>query len=129
MNCESVTKLIPLYFYGELCARGGRQASNSHLDGCWRIAGIEAELQRLMGAAVDRREMQLSAALLAECRHDLMRAVYRNEAPLAQPLPSTPWDHFRDGFAALFPPVSRWRMPLGGHGRFSGLSALCMARV
>jgi hypothetical protein len=66
-----------------------------------------------MAAAVDRREMLPSAALLAECRHDLMRAVYRNEVPVAQAAQATPWGHFREGFAALFPPLSRWRMPLG----------------
>ena len=40
-----------------------------------------------LAAALDRREMQPPAALLAECRHDLMRAVYRNEAPAAQACP------------------------------------------
>ena len=115
MNCESVIKLIPLYFYGELSPEE-EDRLEQHLDGC---AGCrrEADLQRSVAAAMDRREMHPSAALLAECRHDLMRAVYRNEAPVAHPgaqaAHATPWAHFRDGFAALFPPLFRWRMPLG----------------
>jgi hypothetical protein len=50
--------------------------------------------------------------LLTECRADLMRAVYREEVPSRQPVPSTPWQHFREGFAALFPPLVHLRMPL-----------------
>jgi len=111
MNCESFVKLIPLYFYGELSPEE-EDRLEQHLDGCAGCAH-EAELQRSLAAAFNRREMQPSAALLAECRHDLMRAVYRNEAPAPQPPRATPWEHFRDGFAALFPPLVRWRMPLG----------------
>ncbi len=111
MNCESVIKLISLYFYGELSPEE-EDRLEQHLDGC---AGCtrEAELRRSVAAALDRREMHPSTALLAECRHDLMRAVYRNEAPVPQLSRPTPWEHFRDGFAALFPPLVRWRMPLG----------------
>jgi len=111
MNCESVIKLIPLYFYGELSPEE-EDRLEQHLDGCAECRR-EAEMQRSVAAAMDRREMHPSAALLAECRHDLMRAVYRNEAPAAQPARATPWAHFRDGFAALFPPLFRWRTPLG----------------
>jgi hypothetical protein len=111
MNCESVTKLIPLYFYGEL-SPDEEDRLEQHLDGC-AACRHEAELQRSVAAAMDRREMLPSATLLAECRHDLMRAVYRNEAPVAQAASATPWAHFRDGFAGLFPPLFRWRMPLG----------------
>ena len=111
MNCESIVKLIPLYFYGELPSEE-EDRLEQHLDGC---AGCrrELELQRSIAVAADRRELQAPAALLAECRHDLMRAVYRNEFPAAEPAHSTPWAHFRDGFAGLFPPLFRWRMPLG----------------
>ncbi len=79
MNCESVTKLIPLYYYGEL-PPDDEERLEQHLDGCAACAR-QAESQRAVHAALDRREMQPSAALLAECRHDLMRAIYRNEAP------------------------------------------------
>jgi len=111
MNCETVVKLIPLYFYGELPPEEEDRVEQ-HLDGC-AACGRQAELQRAVAAALDRREMAPSAALLAECRHDLMRAVYRDEAPAVLPTHTTPWMHFRDGFAALFPPLLRWRTPLG----------------
>jgi anti-sigma factor RsiW len=111
MNCESVTKLIPLYFYGELPPEEEDRVEQ-HLDAC-AACGREAELQRAVAVALDRRAIEPSAALLAECRHDLMRAVYRDEAPAVLPAPATPWGHFRSGFAALFPPLFRWPVPLG----------------
>ncbi len=111
MNCESVTKLIPLYFYGELPPEEEDRVEQ-HLDGC-PACSRESERCRAVAAALDRREMRPSGALLAECRQDLMRAVYRNEAPALQTVRDTPWGHFREGFAALFPPLFRWRVPLG----------------
>ena len=111
MNCESVVKLIPLYFYGELPPEEEDRVEQ-HLDTCVACSR-QAERQRAIAAALDRRQMEPSAALLAECRHDLMRAVYRAEARAVAPAHSTPWTHFRDGFAALFPPLWRWRTPLG----------------
>ena len=108
MNCESVTKLLPLYFYGEL-PPDDEDRLEQHLDTCAECAR-QAESQRALSAALDRREMQPSAALLAECRHDLMRAVYRQEA-----VPR------RAGFSRRgnlvpqhwLPSFGAWRMPLG----------------
>ena len=78
MNCESVVKLIPLYFYGELPPDEEDQFEQ-HVDACAACAR-EVDAQRQVSAELDRRAMEPSAALLAECRHDLMRAVYRQEA-------------------------------------------------
>jgi anti-sigma factor RsiW len=116
MNCESVTKLIPLYFYGEL-PPDEEDRLEQHLDTCAACAR-QAESQRALSAALDRREMQPSAALLAECRHDLMRAVYRQEASVLRPAqPVAPWGRFRDGLhnglGAWLPSLGAWRMPLG----------------
>jgi len=111
MNCESVVKLIPLYFYGELPPEEEEQVEQ-HLDGCASCTR-QAELQRDVAAALDRRVVEPSATLLAECRHDLMRAVYRGEAPAVLPARATPWTHFRNGFAVLFPSPLRWRTPVG----------------
>ncbi|HUE22254.1 MAG TPA: HEAT repeat domain-containing protein [Bryobacteraceae bacterium] len=116
MNCESVTKIIPLYFYGELPPEE-EDRLEQHLDACAACAR-QAESQRALSAALDRREMQPSAALLAECRHDLMRAVYRHEAPVRRPAQSAaPWDGVRHGlhtgFSAWLPSLGPWRMPLG----------------
>jgi hypothetical protein len=114
MNCESVTKLIPLYFYGELPPEE-EDRLEQHLDTCPACAR-QAESQRALSAALDHREMQPSAALLAECRHDLMRAVYRHEAPVVRTAGLNPrvasvphWG----GFAAWLPSLGAWRMPLG----------------
>jgi len=82
-----------------------------HLDTCAACAR-QAESQRVLSAALDRREMQPSTALLAECRHDLMRAVYRHEAPVLRPAqPAEPLGWAR--LAAWLPSLGVWRMPLG----------------
>jgi len=111
MNCESVSKLIPLYFYGELPPEE-EDRLEQHLDTCADCAR-QAESQRALSAALDRREMHPSAALLAECRHDLMRAVYRHEGPVlrsARPAVSRP---FVETLTAWLPSLGPWRMPLG----------------
>jgi hypothetical protein len=116
MNCESVGKLIPLYFYGELPPEE-EDGLEQHLDACAACARL-AESQRAISAALDRRETQPSAALLAECRHDLMRAIYRHEGPVLRPVPRPAqsggfWDGLRNGPGAWLPSVGPWRMPLG----------------
>jgi len=115
MNCESVTKLIPLYFYGELPPEEEDQLEQ-HLDTCAACAR-QAESQRALSAALDRREMQPSAALLAECRHDLMRAVYRQEASVLRPVRPGSVGRlgggFRETFGSWLPSLGAWRMPLG----------------
>jgi len=111
MNCESVSKLIPLYFYGEL-PPDEEDHLEQHLDTCAACAR-QAESQRALQVALDRRVMEPPAALLAECRHDLMRTIYRNEAPVMQRV--KPADHggIREGWAAWLPSLGPWRMPLG----------------
>src|ERR1035438_6198744 len=52
MNCESVTKLIPLYFYGEL-SPDEEDSLEQHLDTCAACAR-QAESQRALSAALDR---------------------------------------------------------------------------
>jgi hypothetical protein len=106
MNCESVAKIIPLYFYGELPPEE-EDRLEQHLDACAPCARL-AESQRTLFAAIDRREMLPSAALLAECRHDLMRAVYRQEASIPRRAGFSP-----HRFAAWLPSLGAWRMPLG----------------
>jgi anti-sigma factor RsiW len=107
MNCESVAKLIPFYYYGEL-PPDEEDRLEQHLDSCADCAR-QAESHRALSAALGRRVMQPSAALLAECRHDLMRAVYRQEAAAVRPV--QPVAH--RGIAAWLPSLGAWRMPLG----------------
>jgi len=111
MNCESVTKLIPLYFYGEL-PPDDEDSLEQHLDACAACAR-QAESQRALSAALDRRATEPSAALLAECRHDLMRAIYRQEAPAMRRLQPPSRGGWNSGFAAWLPSLGAWRMPLG----------------
>jgi anti-sigma factor RsiW len=108
MNCDSVTKLIPLYFYGELPPEE-EDRLEQHLDTC-AACGREAESQRALSAALDRRATEPAAALLAECRHDLMRAVYRQGASGVRP--SAPAAYAR-GWSAWLPSFGAWSMPLG----------------
>ena len=64
-----------------------------------------------MAVALDAHRLDPPPGLLPECRHELMRAVYREGAPV-RPAPDA-WGSFRDGFAALFDGFSRLRMPAG----------------
>ncbi|HUO29009.1 MAG TPA: HEAT repeat domain-containing protein [Bryobacteraceae bacterium] len=111
MNCETVTKLIPLYFYGEL-PPDDEDALEQHLDACAACARL-AESQRRLSAALDRRESQPSAALLAECRHDLMRAIYREESSAVRRVEPRRSGHWLEGLGAWMPSFGAWRMPVG----------------
>ncbi len=111
MNCESVAKIIPLYFYGELPPED-EDNLEQHLDACPACAQL-AETQRALSTALDRRTIQPPPALLAECRHDLMRAVYRNEAPVLRSThPSGPRP-FLETLTAWLPSFGPLRIPLG----------------
>jgi len=110
MNCESVTKLIPLYFYGELPPEE-EDSLEQHLDTCAACAR-QAESQRALCAALDRHAVQPSPALLAECRYDLMRVV--GQAGSLRPIGNRPiHPPLRAAFAAWLPSLGPWRMPLG----------------
>jgi hypothetical protein len=110
MSCERLKQSIPLYHYGELPPEE-EERLEQHLEGC---EGCRRELGRYknMAAALGARETPIPAGLLAECRHDLMRAVYRDEAPAARRAPGV-WQSFREGFAALLVPAYRLRVPVG----------------
>ena len=51
MTCDSVSKLIPLYFYGEL-SPDEEDRVEQHLDGC-AACSREMDRQRAMCSAVD----------------------------------------------------------------------------
>ncbi len=110
MSCERFSRDIPLYYYGEL-APDEEERLEQHLEGC-ESCRRELEQNRRLAAALDARELPPPAGLLSECRHGLMRAVYRGGAPAAGSAPDV-WRSFRDGFAALFASASRLRMPAG----------------
>jgi hypothetical protein len=107
MSCDQVVESIPLYHYGELTPEE-EERFEQHVDACPACRG-ELERHRRLAAALDRRELHPPAGMLAECRHDLMRAIYGEIAAA----PRSPWASFRDGFAGLFASFARYRQPVG----------------
>jgi hypothetical protein len=110
MSCDRLKQSIPLYHYGELPPEE-EERLEQHLEGC---EGCRRELQRHrnMAAALTARETPLPAGLLSECRHELMRAVYRDEAPAAH-RPAGAWRALREALAALVAPAMGLRVPAG----------------
>jgi hypothetical protein len=111
MNCESAVKLVPLYFYGEL-APDEEDGIEQHLDTCV-ACGAEARRYRDLCTALAGRQVGPSTALLAECRHDLMLTIHRNEALAIPHERQAGAPRLRFGLADWFSPLLRWRMPLG----------------
>jgi hypothetical protein len=111
MTCDAVTKAIPLYYYGEL-APDVEEGVEDHLVSC---AGcrVEMERQRSLAAALDQARVSPPPELLAECRHELVRAVYRQDAPASRHDASDPWGLFRAGFRSLWGPGIRFGQPVG----------------
>lgn len=110
MKCDGILESVPLYFYGEL-APEDEERFEDHVAGC-AACRDEVERFRQIAAALDRREAQPPAGLLAECRHDLMRAVYRREAPAGVRTAPGVLDSFQAGLETLFGSLGRWRQPL-----------------
>ncbi|MBZ5590785.1 MAG: HEAT repeat domain-containing protein [Acidobacteriia bacterium] len=111
MTCDAVAKAIPLYHYGEL-APEVEESVEEHLHVC---AGCREELgrQKSLAAALDRNQLAPPPSLLAECRHELIRAVYREEAPAVSHRASDPWGLFREAFHSLWHPGIRFTRPAG----------------
>jgi len=110
MTCDSVGKLIPLYFYGELPSEEEDRVE-AHLHEC---AACTRELDRLTALAetLSRRSVEVPANLLEDCRADLKAAV-EGGAPLLKPAAKGPWTLFLEALAATLPSVSRLRIPAG----------------
>jgi hypothetical protein len=110
MTCDAAGKLIPLYFYGELPAEEEDRVE-AHLHQC---AECTRELDRLstLAEALGRRQVELPAMLLEDCRADLKAAV-QGGAPLLKPRPKGPWALFLEAIAASIPSMSRLRVPMG----------------
>ena len=109
MTCDSVARLIPLYFYGELMPEE-EDRLEEHLHAC---AGCtrEMERQRAMAAALDRRQAELPPTLLDSCRADL-RAAIQGGAPRFEPAKG-PWALFLEALAATLSGFHRYRTPVG----------------
>jgi hypothetical protein len=110
MTCDALDRLIPLYVYGELTPDEEEQVEE-HLHRCPECAR-ELDRQRGLMAALDRRESEVPASLLADCRGDLLAAVRREAASGAHP--KTAWrQSMGEALAGFFAGVSRFRQPIG----------------
>jgi HEAT repeats/Putative zinc-finger len=110
MNCDSVTTLIPLYYYGELTP-DEEERVEQHIHQCAACAR-EGEQQRALAAALDRRQAALPPLLLEDCRADLLAAI-QGGAPRAEARPKGPWRLFLDALSSSFSGMGRLRQPLG----------------
>ena len=110
MNCDSVGKLIPLYFYGELIPEEEDQVEQ-HLHDCAACAR-EMEHQRNLSAAFDARAAELPPHLLAECRGDLMAAI-EGGAPRLPQARKGPWTLFLEAVGVTLDSVRHVPTPVG----------------
>jgi hypothetical protein len=111
MTCDAVAKAIPLYYYGEL-EPAVEDGMEEHLQLCTGCR-LELERQRVFAAELDRHRVLPPPELAAECRHELIRAIYREEVPAVRHRASDPWGLFREAFESLWRPGIRFTRPAG----------------
>ena len=100
MSCEQVKKQISWYLYNELDERE-RGEIEEHVESCQSCAA-EMERERAFLARLDTRaKLDPSPALLAESRHDLMRAIYRADRLREQSAPATPAQALREMWLSM----------------------------
>ncbi len=99
MNCDSILKLLPLYYYGELTPEEEERVEE-HAHACTACAGGLLQ-QRALAAALDRRQMVPAPMLLEDCRSDLMAAI-QGGAPRVEPAAKGPWRLFLDALSSSF---------------------------
>ncbi len=97
MNCDSILKLLPLYYYGELTP-DEEERVEEHAHGC-PVCTRELAQQRALAAALDRRKLVAAPTLLEDCRSDLMAAIQGGAPRLARTVKG-PWRLFLDAMAA-----------------------------
>ena len=119
MTCDSISKLIPLYYYGELTP-DEEERVEEHTHGC-SACTRELARQRALAAALDRRQIVAPQTLLEDCRSDLMAAI-QGGAPRVEPSVKGAWRLFLDAMRASLSGVlsgapvggiARLRRPLG----------------
>ena len=110
MSCDSIAKLIPLYFYGELPPEEEDRVE-AHLFECADCARA-AERQRSLATALDQRRMEPPVDLLRECRFDL-RAAIEGGAPRLAKAEKSPWTLFLEAIGFTMNGVVRFRQPAG----------------
>ena len=110
MTCDSILKLIPLYYYGELTPEEEERVEE-HTHGC-PACTRELVQQQALAAALDRRQMAAAPMLLEDCRSDLMAAI-QGGAPRVEPSVKGPWRLFLDAMAVSLSGLGRLRQPIG----------------
>ena len=110
MSCDSVSKLIPLYYYGELTPEE-EDRLDQHLHECADCTAA-VERQRALAAALDRRQVEAPPLLLDECRADLMAAISSGAAHAEKPAKG-PWTLFLEAMGVTFMGFGRMRQPIG----------------
>jgi len=107
MTCESVSNLIPLYFYGELTP-DEEDLVEQHMHECAQCA-LVMDRQRSLGAALDRRQAEVPPLLIDNCRSDLMAAIQGGAPREAK----GPWTLFLEAMGATLTGFARFRQPVG----------------
>jgi len=110
MTCDSILKLIPLYYYGELTP-DEEDRVEEHTHACL-ACNADLTQQRTLAAALDRRQLLPRPMLLEDCRSDLMAAI-QGGAPRLEPVTKGPWRLFLDAMSASFGNLGRMRQPVG----------------
>jgi hypothetical protein len=110
MTCDSVSKLIPLYFYGEL-SPDEEERLEDHLHECADCTRSLAQ-QRTLATALDERQEEVPLLLLEDCRVDLMAAI-QGGAPRAEKTSKGPWTLFLEAMGATFTGLNRLQRPVG----------------
>jgi hypothetical protein len=110
MTCDSVTKLIPLYYYGDLTPEQ-EDLFDQHLHEC-AACTAEMERQRVLAAALDQRRLEPPALLLEDCRADLMAAI-AGGAPVMEEAAKGPWTLFLEALNISFAGFGKMRQPAG----------------
>jgi len=113
MNCDAISTLIPLYYYGELTPEQ-EDAVEEHTHQCRECADA-VEQQRSLAAALDRREMQVPPLLLEDCRADLLATLHGgvSRVPATNRAHKGPWALFLEAVSHSFSGLGRFRQPIG----------------
>ena len=106
--CDQVRANIGWYLYNELDEQ--EQASvEEHVESCLACAAELERERRFLAGLSTRPVLEPSAALTAECRHDLMRSIYRAERlRAASAVQAGPLEALRAAWLAL----GAWRQPV-----------------
>ena len=111
MTCDSLSKLIPLYYYGELTPEE-EDRLDQHLESCAVCTG-ELDRHRALAAALDTHQVAVPPRLLDNCRADLMAAIAGGAPSAVRPDHKGPWTLFLEAMGATFANFSRLRQPVG----------------